>query len=118
VYSNLKTALSNYRLRVVETLGDHPVRRLSDAGVRVTVSTDDPLFVNSRLTTELALLQEVFDFTAEDILQLTKDAIEGAFLPLAEKQRILEAIDGYPMRSQVPIPCGAKGIARGDREMS
>jgi adenosine deaminase len=82
--------LSNYRLRVVETLRDHPVRRLSDAGVRVTVSTDDPLFLNSRLTTELALLEEVFNFTFGDILQLTKNAIEGAFIPPAEKQRILQ----------------------------
>lgn len=82
--------LSNYRLRVVETLRDHPVRRLSDAGVRVTVSTDDPLFLNSRLTTELAMLEEVFNFTFGDILQLTKNAIEGAFIPPAEKQGILQ----------------------------
>jgi len=81
--------ISNYRLRIVETLRDLPVRRLYDAGVKMTISTDDPLFFNNRLTDEFTLLQEIFDFTLEDFLQFTRNAIEGAFLPSAEKQQLL-----------------------------
>ncbi|MCL2640931.1 MAG: adenosine deaminase, partial [Phycisphaerales bacterium] len=48
--------ISNYRLRVVEKFEEHPIRRLFDAGVKITVSTDDPLFFNNRLTDEFAML--------------------------------------------------------------
>ncbi len=79
---------SNYRLRVVDAIRDHPIRRLFDAGVAVTVSSDDPLFFNCNLTSELAVLEDVFAFTAEDMLQLARTGITGAFLPQESKVRL------------------------------
>jgi adenosine deaminase len=79
---------SNYRLRVVNEIHDHPVRRFFEAGVKITVSSDDPLFFNSNLTGELEMLQRVFGFTAEEMLELAGNGIDGAFLPQEKKSRL------------------------------
>ena len=87
---------SNYRLGVVDSIHKHPVRRFFDSGVKVTVSSDDPLFFNSDLTGELSLLQKIFDFNIEEIFQLTRNAIDGAFLSPEKKSRIYNTLDKVP----------------------
>lgn len=79
---------SNYRLNVVDSIEDHPVRQLFDSGVRVTVSSDDPLFFNTDITGELMLLHKIFDFHIKEMRQLTRNAIDGAFLSSENKKRI------------------------------
>ena len=98
---------SNYRLRVVESIYEHPVRRFFDSGIKVTVSSDDPLFFNSDLTDELALLQEVFDFKVEEMLQLTRNAIEGAFLLPEKKNRLHRILTERHNNSVQATPNGA-----------
>lgn len=92
---------SNYRLSVVDSIQAHPVRRLFDAGVKVTVSSDDPLFFNSDLTEELAMLQEVFAFTADEMLQLARNGIDAAFLP-GEKKGHLHGLLAERYRAKRP----------------
>src|SRR5690606_39566956 len=46
--------LSNVRLAVAPSLAEHPLRRLTDAGVRCTISTDDPLVFANTLNGEYA----------------------------------------------------------------
>jgi adenosine deaminase len=79
---------SNYRLRVIDSLDRHPLRQLFDAGVKVTVSSDDPLFFRSNVTSELALLREVLDFSAQDLLQLANNAIDSAFISQDAKDKL------------------------------
>ncbi len=70
------------------------MRRFFDSGVKVTVSSDDPLFFNSNVTSELLLLQQIFGFKAEELRQLTRNAIDAAFLSPEKKisiHRILDA---------------------------
>lgn len=83
---------SNYRLKVIDSLDTHPVKRLFDAGVKVTVSSDDPLFFNTNITDELALLKQQLDFKTEDLLQLSINAIDGAFLPQDKKNELQQRL--------------------------
>jgi len=46
---------SNFLLLVVDPLDRHPIRQLFDEGVKVTVSSDDPLFLGSNITAEPAI---------------------------------------------------------------
>ena len=52
---------------VVGSLDEHPIRRLRDAGVLVTVNTDDPKMFNNSLAKEYALLQARLGFSADEV---------------------------------------------------
>lgn len=71
---------SNYHTKIVEDLKDHPVRRLFDAGVRVTINSDNMTCSRTEVNKELELLRTVFGFTEEEIEQLQEYAWEARFL--------------------------------------
>lgn len=70
---------SNVLTHAVESLESHPVRRLYDEGVRITINTDDPSVCNVTLTQEYELLMERFGFTLEEIEGLISVAEQAAF---------------------------------------
>ena len=75
---------SNYRLKVAPLDQPHPIRRLVDAGVRVTVNSDDPAMFSTDLTREYVLLAGQ-GFTWEELWRLNLNAIEASFLAEGEK---------------------------------
>ena len=58
---------SNVSTGVVECLEAHPVRTLYDAGVAITIHTDDPAFFRTTLTREYELAEKVFGLSAEEL---------------------------------------------------
>ena len=70
---------SNVLLKVCETLDDHPLPKLMDAGLYVTVNSDDPPMFNLTLTDELIRCAETFGWDADRIEQLTLGALRVAF---------------------------------------
>jgi adenosine deaminase len=86
---------SNVRLGVVPHLGAHPLRRLHERGVRLTVSTDDPTVFGRSLRQELTALVEHLGFTPAEVARLQSNAFEVAALPVetrAAVQREIEAL--------------------------
>jgi len=77
--------VSNYRLKVVPMDQPHPIRKLVDHGVFVTVNSDDPPMFSTDLNMEYMLLAQQ-GFTWEELWQLNKNAIEASFLSEEEKQ--------------------------------
>ena len=57
----------------------HPIKRLRDAGVKVTVSTDDPPFFHTTMTREYEMLAQTFGWDAADFAALNRVALEAAF---------------------------------------
>jgi len=76
------------------------VRRFFDMGLKVTVSSDDPLIFNSDITSELELLQGVFGFTPAELLQLTKNAIDGAFLSPEKRRSVKKRLEKFLERKE------------------
>lgn len=72
---------SNIRLGVYPSMETHPLRRLYDAGVIVTVNSDDPPLFNTTLTEEIALLPDVFDCDLDLINEILLNAVRTSFLP-------------------------------------
>ncbi|SDO71458.1 adenosine deaminase [Aureimonas jatrophae] len=77
---------------------DHPLRALSEAGVRVTVSTDDPPFFG----TDLAAEYRFAETQGLDPVMLTRQAIEAAFVDAATRQRLLERLVTAALRLGAP----------------
>jgi len=84
--------LSNVGLKVVPDLGSHPLRQLMQAGVRCTVSTDDPLVFANTLNSEYAALAAELAFTREELAQVARNGWEVADVPAAVRQRMLGEI--------------------------
>jgi adenosine deaminase len=80
---------SNVSTGDVGSLEEHPLPRLLDAGVRVAISADDPLFFGSTTARELRLVQETFGFGERTMRLLAENAWRGAFCSEAERHRAL-----------------------------
>lgn len=70
---------SNVLTHAVPSLEDHPVRKLFDYGVSVTINTDDPTVCAVSLTDEFVLIAENFGFTIDEIKKLIDTAGNAAF---------------------------------------
>lgn len=79
---------SNVFLGVFPTLFSHPIQRLRDQGVKVTISTDDPPFFRTTMNAEYESLALTFGWTENDFLQLNRVAVDAAFCDDGTKDRI------------------------------
>jgi adenosine deaminase len=84
--------ISNAGLNVVPAITDHPLRKLMRAGVRCTVSTDDPLCFANSLVEEYETLVHELAFTREEIAQLVRNGWEVADVPSATREAALNTI--------------------------
>ncbi|MFK0074212.1 adenosine deaminase [Arthrobacter woluwensis] len=88
---------SNLQTGAIASFGDdisaHPIDMLYQTGFNVTINTDNRLMSGVTLTDEFNLLVETFDYDLDDLLELTLNAAEAAFLPLEEKEALVEYIN-------------------------
>jgi adenosine deaminase len=85
--------LSNLRLRVVETMADHPMRRLMDEGLLVCVNSDDPAYFGGYVADNYRALVEGLGFGKDEIVTLARNSIEASFLPVERKRDLLGDIE-------------------------
>jgi adenosine deaminase len=82
--SNLQTKAS--------TLRDYPMRAFSDAGLCVTVNTDNRTVSNTTLTRELEHIQTQYGFSDEELYTFEKNAAEAAFADDSVKADLLRKL--------------------------
>jgi adenosine deaminase len=88
--------LSNVATGVVADLADHPVRRLHDAGVLVTVNTDDPAMFGNSLVDDFDALMRVHDFTPAEIQRVLLNAVDAAWLPTDRRRTMAATFEASP----------------------
>jgi len=71
---------SNIQTGAVDDLRDHPLPQFLDAGVRVSLATDNPTVSSTSLSREYALAMELFDYTEDDMRRLAAMSGDGTFL--------------------------------------
>ena len=76
---------SNIRLGVYPDYPSHPLRQLWDAGLLVTVNSDDPPLFNTDLNNEYETLVDHFNFTADELAQASLNGVAASVLPEDEK---------------------------------
>ncbi|KQX47714.1 MULTISPECIES: adenosine deaminase [unclassified Streptomyces] len=86
---------SNIATRAVATLDEHPIRQMVDAGVLVTVNSDDPPMFGTDLNNEYAVAARLLGLDERGVAALAKNAVEASFLDPAGKAGILAEIDTY-----------------------
>jgi adenosine deaminase len=70
---------SNVVLGLYPSYEDHPLRRLRDAGVRVTLGSDDPPYFGATIAGEYEVCESRMGFSDDDLLDVTRTAIDAAF---------------------------------------
>lgn len=84
---------SNVVLGLYPSFDAHPIKRLRDAGVKVTVSTDDPPFFATTMQREYEMLQQAFGWDEADFKELNTTAAHAAFCDDATKERVLNRLE-------------------------
>ena len=85
--------ISNVRLLVAPSLAAHPLRALMRAGVRCTISTDDPLVFANTVNDEYLALATTAGFTRTELCQLARNGWEVADVPPSRRARMIAEID-------------------------
>jgi adenine deaminase len=78
--------LSNLRLAVVADLREHPLPRMLQAGLKVTVNSDDPAYFGGYVNDNYREVAEAVGLSADDIVKLARNSFEASFLPPGRKQ--------------------------------
>jgi adenosine deaminase len=82
---------SNYLTNSVPTIEEHPLKKLFDLGVKVTINSDDPEVLETNLNNEYRIAHEVLGMSLEEIKVCNAFACEASFLPEAAKNRIWQS---------------------------
>ena len=86
---------SNVRLRVFDTLADHPVRRMLERGLRVSVNSDDPAYFGGYVGDNFEGVRRELFMTDEELVQCARNSFEASFLDDARRRAYLAELDAF-----------------------
>ena len=89
--------LSNVRTGVIKSIQEHPVRKLFERGLLITINTDDPKMFGNSLAEEYRLLEERMGFSRQELRKLILQGISASWLPLDRKRKIMETFCAEPV---------------------
>jgi len=84
---------SNVSTGVCPSFAAHPLRRLFDLGLLVTLNSDDPAFFGSGISHEYLLAHTQLAFTRDELLRLASNSFRASFLPETEKAAWINLIE-------------------------
>lgn len=84
--------ISNVRTGVVASLKEHPIRKLFDEGLLVSVNTDDPKMFDTSLEAEFLALSRELQFSLDEIQKLARNAIDSTWADADTRRRLHEEL--------------------------
>lgn len=87
--------LSNLSLQVVKDLKDHPLKKMLDLGLKVTVNSDDPAYFGGQLVANFEALVESLDLNEKEIIQLVRNSFQYSLLSEDNKKIRLVELDKF-----------------------
>jgi adenosine deaminase len=79
--------LSNLKLCVFKNLADHNLGQMLDAGLCVTINSDDPAYFGGYLNDNYLQTFDALHLSAQQAYKLAANSIEASFAPEADKHR-------------------------------
>ncbi len=87
--------LSNLKLKVVDKLENHPLKKMMNNNLLVTINSDDPAFFGGHLNENYLKLTKALGLAKYDIYQLAKNSFTASFLSDTEKMSYIKQLDDY-----------------------
>ncbi|MDR5905814.1 adenosine deaminase [Franzmannia qiaohouensis] len=85
--------LSNVKLKVVERIDDHPLPQLLEAGLLLTINSDDPAYFGGGMHDNFSACQRAFGWSEATLVGLARNAIDVAFMDDARRAELLARLD-------------------------
>ena len=86
---------SNIATRAVDVLENHPITAMRDAGVLITIGSDDPPMFGTTLNREYEIAADLLGLDEAGIVELAKNGVAASFLPDADKAALTAEMDAY-----------------------
>ena len=87
--------LSNLKLKVVEDMKSHPLKKMMQKGLMVTVNSDDPAYFGGYINDNYSAVTRALDLSNEDIYQIARNSFAASFLTDNEKKLMMKKVDEY-----------------------
>ena len=84
--------VSNLKLNVISDPAEHPLKRMLDAGVCVTVNSDDPGYFQAYVAENWRVCAGALHLSVGDIRKLAENSFQASFLPQAEKRKMMAEV--------------------------
>lgn len=87
--------LSNIALQVVDELKNHPLKKMMDLGLKVTINSDDPSYFGGQVNQNYIEIQKALKLTKKDLYELAKNSFQYSLLDEATKQVYLDELEVF-----------------------
>jgi len=87
--------LSNLKLCVVTDMTRHPLRKMLDAGLVVTLNSDDPSYFGGYVNDNFRAVQQALDLSNDDLALIARNSFEASFLDAATKAKYIAEVEEY-----------------------
>jgi adenosine deaminase len=87
--------LSNLSLQVVKDLKAHPLKRMMEKGLKVTVNSDDPAYFGGQVNQNYIEIQKALDLKKEDLIELARNSFSYALISEDLKEKYLKELEEY-----------------------
>ncbi len=92
--------LSNTRLCVVDAMQNHPLPQMLEAGLMVTVNSDDPAYFGGYLNENFHAISDLLDNDPNTLAELARNSFQAAFLPQELKNNLIQEVNNYLAEQQ------------------
>jgi adenosine deaminase len=87
--------LSNLKLRVFENMKQHNLKRLLEAGLVVTVNSDDPAYFGGYVNDNIRAVQDALDLSVADWHRVARNSFEASLVDDAVRRRWIAQLDAF-----------------------
>jgi len=87
--------LSNLKLKVVREMKDHPLKRMIEKGLLVTINSDDPAYFGGYLNENYLAVAKALDLSEEEILRLVQNSFKSSFTEEKRKEEMREMAEMF-----------------------
>ena len=91
--------ITNIKIKTVASMEEHPLRRMLDLGLKVTVNSDDPGYFGGYINENFEAVTEALNLTTIDLLSLASNSIDASFISFEEKVRLHEELGLYAYKT-------------------
>ncbi len=89
--------LSNLKLKVIQDMKEHPIKKMMEKGLLVTVNSDDPAYFGGYVNENYLAMAEALNLSKEDVRQLAKNSFAASFLGEEKKEELVEKAEKYEL---------------------
>ena len=93
--------LSNLELRVIKKMEDHPVKKMMEKGMLVTVNSDDPAYFGGYMNENYRAVADALNLTKKDIYTLARNSFEASFIDDDHKKELTGKLDKFYEENKV-----------------